>query len=65
MNNMINMLTQLKNNPVGLLSQKYNLPQGMNNPNDILQHLLNTGQVKQEQVNALMSNAQQLSNLLK
>ena len=65
MNNMINMLTQLKNNPVGLLSQRYNLPQGMNNPNDILQHLLNTGQVKQEQVNALMSNAQQLSNLLK
>ena len=64
MNNMINMLTQLKNNPVGLLSQRYNLPQGMNNPNDILQHLLNTGQVKQEQVNALMSNAQQLSNLL-
>ena len=65
MNNMINMLTQLKNNPIGLLSQRYNLPQGMNNPNDILQHLLNTGQVKQEQVNALMSNAQQLSNLLK
>lgn len=65
MNNMINMLTQLKNNPVGLLSQRYNLPQGMNNPNDILQHLLNTGQVKQEQVNALMNNAQQLSNLLK
>ena len=65
MNNMVNMLTQLKNNPVSLLSQRYNLPQGMNNPNDILQHLLNTGQVKQEQVNALMSNAQQLSNLLK
>jgi len=65
MNNMINMLTQLKNNPIGLLSQRYNLPQGMNNPNDILQHLLNTGQVKQEQINALMSNAQQLSNLLK
>lgn len=65
MNNMINMLTQLKNNPVGLLSQRFNLPQGMNNPNDILQHLLNTGQVNQEQINALMSNAQQLSNLLK
>ena len=65
MNNMINMLTQLKNNPVGLLSQRYNLPQGMNNPNDILQHLLNTGQVNQEQVNALMSNAQQLSNLFR
>lgn len=65
MNNMINMLNQLKNNPVGLLSQRFNLPQGMNNPNDILQHLLNTGQVNQEQINALMSNAQQLSNLLK
>jgi len=54
MNNMINMLTQLKNNPVGLLSQRYNIPQGMNNPNDIIQHLLNTGQVSQQQVNQAM-----------
>ena len=37
-----------------MLSQKYNIPQGINNPNDIIQHLLNTNQVSQAQVNQAM-----------
>jgi len=32
----------------------HNIPQGMTDPNDILQHLLNTNQVSQQQVNQIM-----------
>ena len=62
--NLINMLVQLKTNPVGMLSQRFKIPQGMNDPNQILQHLLNTGQVDQTKVNSLMSNAQQISDMI-
>jgi hypothetical protein len=66
-NNMLNMLTQFKQNPIGMLSQRFNIPQNMNNPNDILQHLLNSGQVSQEQVNRVMQmkNDPQIQKLLK
>lgn len=52
--NLFTMLSQLKQNPVALLSAKYNVPQGMTDPNEILQHLLTTGQVTQDQVNRIM-----------
>lgn len=53
---MINpMIAQFFNNPMAMLTQKYNIPQDMNNPDDILQHLLNSGQVTQAQVNQAMS----------
>ncbi len=55
LNDFINMYRQLKSNPVQFLSRRFNIPQNMNNPNDIVQHLLNTGQVSQEQVNQVMS----------
>ena len=53
-NNFLSMLTQFKQNPVAMLSKKYNIPQNMNDPNAILQHLLNTNQVSQAQVNQVM-----------
>ncbi len=53
-NNMMQMLMQLKSNPMAVLGQRFNLPQNMNDPNAILQHLLNTGQVSQSQVNQAM-----------
>ena len=53
-NNFMTMLNQFKQNPMGMLSQRYNIPQNMNDPNAILQHLLNTQQVSQEQVNRVM-----------
>ena len=53
-NNPLAMLEQIKNNPYAVLSQKFNIPQNMNNPNDILQYLLNTNQVTQQQVNNAM-----------
>lgn len=44
-------IAQIKQNPIAVLGQRFNIPQNLNNPNDIIQHLLNTGQVTQEQVN--------------
>lgn len=66
-NNFVTMLNQFKQNPMALLSQRFNIPQDMNNPNDILQHLLNTHQVSQEQVNKVMQmkNDPQIQKLLK
>ena len=53
--NIIEMVNQIKTNPVSVLSQRFNIPQGLNDPNQIIQHLINTGQVSQEQVNRAMS----------
>lgn len=51
-NDIVNLYQQIRNNPMQILSQKYNV-QGVSqaDPNAILQHLLNTGQVTQSQVN--------------
>lgn len=66
-NPLISMAQQFKQNPIGMLAQRYNFPQSMNNPNDILQYLLNTHQVTQQQVNYVMQmrNNPQVMNLLK
>lgn len=66
-NTQLNMLMQFKQNPIGMLSQRFNIPQGMNDPNAILQHLLNTNQVSQDQVNRVMQmrNNPQVQQLFK
>lgn len=53
---MMNMFQQFMQNPQDMLRRKYNIPQNvnMNNPNDIIQHLLNSGQVSQNDVNRVM-----------
>lgn len=53
MNNPMAMLQQLKSNPLQFLMQrKFNVPQSIaNDPNAIVNHLLQTGQVSQEAVN--------------
>ena len=48
------MLQQLRQNPAQLLAQKFNVPSNLNNPQDIIQHLLNSGQINQDQVNQAM-----------
>ena len=55
MTNILQAYQQFRSNPMQMLMQKYNIPQGVDtsNPNAILQHLLNTGQVSQQQVNSL------------
>ncbi|MBP5594956.1 MAG: hypothetical protein J6Y02_06210 [Pseudobutyrivibrio sp.] len=66
-NTQLNMLMQFRQNPIGVLSQRFNIPQGMNDPNVILQHLLNTNQVSQDQVNRVMQmrNNPQVQQLFK
>lgn len=60
MNNLLQMLSQIKSNPKAILSQRFNLPQNLNNPQEIIQHLMNTGQVSQQQYNQAMNMAKQL-----
>lgn len=52
-NNIFNLYNQLRQNPAQMLAQRFNVPQNMNlnNPNEILQYLLNSGQISQNQVN--------------
>lgn len=52
--NVMQMYQQFMTNPMAMLSQRFNIPQNMNDPNEILQHLLNTGQVSQQRVNQMM-----------
>lgn len=53
LNDMMNMYQQMRGNPQQFLARKFNLPQNinLNDPNAITQHLLNTGQITQEQYN--------------
>lgn len=57
MNNILSMYQQFRQNPTQMLMQRFNIPGNvnMNNPNDIIQYLLNSGQVSQQQVNQVMS----------
>lgn len=55
---MNDIIKQFKLDPLQILIRQFNIPQGMNNPQDIIQHLLNTGQITQAQVN----NAMQMRN---
>jgi len=52
-NNMLSMLQQLQSNPMAVLSKRFNIPQGVDvsDPNAIIQHLMNTGQVSQQAYN--------------
>ena len=59
-NNMYAMLQQLRSNPMQMLSKRFNIPQNINTPQDIIQHLLNTNQVTQEQVNRAMEMRRQI-----
>ena len=57
-NNFMTMFQQYMQNPRQALSAFFHLPQNATTPDQIIQHLLNTGQVTQDQVN----NAMQMRN---
>lgn len=60
MGNPMALLMQLKNNPLQALRQAgFNVPQNINNPQDIVQYLANSGQVSQEKLNAAQQFASQ------
>lgn len=65
--NMLQRFQQFAANPVaGLISMnpKLDIPQGIqNNPEAVVKHLINTGQMSQEQYNQLSQTANQLRNM--
>lgn len=61
-NSPMQMLAQLKSNPLGMLKKAgYNVPSDVSNPQAIIQHLMNSGQVTQQQ----LTRAQQMAQMLK
>lgn len=49
------MIAQIKQNPAAFFSRAgVNVPQGMTDPNQIIQHLVQSGQVPQERYNQVM-----------
>lgn len=63
-NPLMSNLKALQNNPVQFLMQrKFNIPQNIaNDPNAIIQHLMNTGQVSQDVYNRAIKTAEQFRN---
>lgn len=53
------MMQQFRNNPMGMLKQRFNIPDNLSNPNAIIQHLLNSGQLSQAQYEQARQMAQQ------
>jgi len=63
-NQMLGMLSQLKQNPLALLQRAgYNIPANLNSPQQIVEHLTRTGQINQNQLNQAQQMAQMLGNL--
>ena len=67
MNNIINMIMQARQNPMAIISQRFNIPQNIQKPQDMVQHLLDSGQITQEQLNGAMrmKNNPQLRQFMK
>lgn len=63
-NNPMAMLQQLKANPMQfLLQRRLNIPSNIGtDPNAILNHLVQSGQVSQQQINSAYQMAQQFKN---
>ena len=59
--NIMQMLPQFKQNPMGVLRQAgMNVPANLNDPNAILNHLIQSGQVNQGQLDYAQRMAQML-----
>ena len=68
MNNIMSLYQRFMQNPVrALMEARLNIPQGMNSPDQIIQHLLNTGQVSQDRFNQVMQmrNDPQIQQLMR
>ena len=62
-NQLLQMVTQIKSNPMSMLG-KFGVPQNISNdPNAIVQHLLNNGNFSQAQYNDAVQRANQLKGL--
>jgi len=58
--NPMQMLSQLKSNPASVLKQAgYNVPANINSPQEIINHLLNSGQINNQRLNMAQQMARQ------
>ena len=58
-NNMLGILSQLKQNPMTVLQKAgLNIPTSLSNPTEILNHLVRSGQINQAQLNQAQQMAQ-------
>ena len=63
-NNIFQMLGQLKQNPLSMLQRAgFNIPGNLNSPQAIVQHLTQTGQINQNQLNQAQQMAQMFGGL--
>lgn len=62
MNNLAQILNQVKSNPMQFLMQnKLNVPQNIaNDPNAIIQHLMNSGKISQADYDRAVQTAKQM-----
>ena len=60
--NIMQMLQQIKNNPAEIIMRsRFNIPKDMqNNPQAMIQHLLSSGQVSQQQINQAYQSLQRM-----
>lgn len=59
MGNMMQMLGQLKQNPMALLQRaRLNVPANLSDPQQMIQHLMNSGQITQQQYDQARQMAQ-------
>ena len=67
MNNIINMIMQARQNPMAILSRRFKIPQNIQEPQEMAQYLLNSGQITQGQLNdaVQMSRAPQFKQFMK
>lgn len=57
--NIMGMLSQIKSDPVSFLMRyRFNVPQNMKDPNSIINYLLSSGQINQQQINSAYQMAQ-------
>ena len=57
----MSMLNQVKSNPLALLSQNgFNAPKNVSDPHEIVNHLVQSGQVNQNVINQAMQIAQSM-----
>ena len=51
---MFQMISQFRSNPMAMLSKRFNIPGNIQNPQDIVQHLLDSGKISQAQLDNAM-----------
>ena len=59
--NLLQMISQFKNNPMQMLASKYNIPQGINNPQDII----NNGKLDNKNQKYFLRNNKKFNNNIK